>query len=93
MPRVRQQVPPLRCAPVGITILLNPQHVNRRKLQPGDRIVIPTEVEGPAILPSRNNSDPGPPFSPCHPKRREGSGVYSGLICRLDQTTCLPARR
>jgi hypothetical protein len=28
---------------------VHPQHVNRDTLQPSDRIVIPTEVEGPAV--------------------------------------------
>jgi len=32
-----------------MTILLDSQRVNRERLQPGDRIVIPTVVEGPAV--------------------------------------------
>jgi hypothetical protein len=32
-----------------MTILWYPQHVNRDTLLPSNRIVIPTEVEGPAV--------------------------------------------
>jgi hypothetical protein len=34
---------------VGMTILWYPQHVNRDTVQPNNRIVIPTEVEGSAV--------------------------------------------
>jgi hypothetical protein len=33
-----------------MTILLYPQQVDRETLQPSDKIVIPTEVEGPAVF-------------------------------------------
>jgi len=41
-----------------MTILRHPQQVNRDTLQPSDRFVIPTEVEGPAV------SLPRSPFIP-----------------------------
>jgi hypothetical protein len=39
---------------VGMTILWHPPHVHRETVQPSDRIVIPTEVEGPAVPLSRS---------------------------------------
>jgi hypothetical protein len=38
----KPQVPPLRFAPVGMTILLWPQGLQREILDPCNRIVIPT---------------------------------------------------
>jgi hypothetical protein len=40
----KPQVPPLRFAPVGMTILLCPQELQREILDPRDRIVSPTGV-------------------------------------------------
>jgi hypothetical protein len=64
---------------VGMTILWYPQHVNRDTLQPSNRIVIPTEVEGPAV---------SLPRSPFHPP---WVGKAGGQLYGEPHTWSLPA--
>jgi len=46
----RPQVPPLRFAPVGMTILLCPQQLQREILDPLDRIIILTGADQDFLL-------------------------------------------